>query len=75
MADAELAEREILARYLPKDLSEDELVALVDEVLTTENLSGPKAMGQAMKAVNTKVAGRADGRKVSELVKARLTKG
>lgn len=69
----ELAERDILARYLPQPLTDDELAAIVDEVLAAEGLDSPAQMGQAMKAVTAAVAGRRDGRAVSALVKARLT--
>ncbi len=68
----ERAELEVLERYLPKKLGDDELAALVDEVLAEQGFAEKSQMGQAMKAVNAKVAGRADGRTVAELVKARL---
>ena len=68
----ERAELEVLERYLPKKLDEAELAALVDEVLAEHGFSEKSQMGQAMKAVNAKVAGRADGRAVADLVKARL---
>lgn len=71
-ADRELAERGVLAAYLPTPLSAEELEALVDEVLAEAGLSGPGAMGPAMKAVTARVAGRADGKAVSALVRARL---
>jgi uncharacterized protein YqeY len=74
-AEAELAERDILARYLPQPLSDDELAALVDEVLAAEGLDSPKQMGQAMKAVMARVAGRAEGRRVADVVKAKLAGG
>lgn len=71
-AEKELAEREILARYLPKGLDEAELDALVDRVLADGGFSEPSQMGQAMKAVMAEVAGRADGKVVSGKVKQRL---
>jgi uncharacterized protein YqeY len=74
-AASELAEREVLARYLPAPLTDDELAALVDEELAAGGFDSPKQMGQAMKAVNAKVAGRADGKTVAGLVKARLAGG
>lgn len=72
-AEAERAEMAILERYLPKQLTEDELVALVTETLAAEGITAKADMGRAMKAVNAKVAGRADGRTVADLVKARLS--
>ncbi|HET6772859.1 MAG TPA: GatB/YqeY domain-containing protein [Acidimicrobiales bacterium] len=71
-ATAELAERDILARYLPAPLTDDELAALVDGVLSEGGFDSPRDMGPAMKAVNARVAGRADGKTVATLVKARL---
>ncbi len=72
-ADRELAEREVLAAYLPKGLDDDELVAIVDAAIAEGGFSEPAQMGLAMKASMAAVAGRADGKVVSALVKARLT--
>ncbi|MBN2623565.1 MAG: GatB/YqeY domain-containing protein [Acidimicrobiales bacterium] len=74
-AERELAERDVLARYLPAPLTDDELAALVDEVLAAGGFDAPSQMGPAMKAVNARVAGRADGKTVASLVKARLAGG
>jgi uncharacterized protein YqeY len=74
-AERELAERDVLAGYLPAPLTADELATIVDEVLAEGGFDGPKQMGPAMKAVNARVAGRADGKAVAALVKARLTGG
>jgi len=71
-AERELAERDVLARYLPAPLGDDELAALVDEALAEGGFEGPAQMGLAMKAAMAKVGGRADGKAVSALVKARL---
>ncbi len=71
-AQAERDEQAILEQYLPKPLTEDELVALIEQTLADGGFSTKADMGKAMKAVNTKVAGRADGRHVADLVKARL---
>lgn len=72
-AARERAEEEVLGRYLPKALSEAELIAIIDDVFAAEGFSEPRQMGQAMKAVQAKVAGRADGKVVAGLVKARLS--
>ncbi|HZQ75848.1 MAG TPA: GatB/YqeY domain-containing protein [Acidimicrobiia bacterium] len=74
-ADRELAERDVLAVYLPAALSPEELEAIVDEVLSEGGFSGMAAMGPAMKAVTARVAGRADGKTVSTLVRERLGAG
>ncbi|SDD85489.1 GatB/YqeY domain-containing protein [Actinokineospora iranica] len=73
----ELDEAEVLAEYLPQQLSDDELAALVDEAVAevTDELGaapGPRQMGQVMKAANAKVAGRAEGGRVAAAVKAKL---
>ncbi len=72
-AEKELAEREILARYLPAPMTDDELAAIVDGALAEGGFDSPAQMGLAMKAAMAAVAGRADGKAVSALVKARLT--
>ena len=74
-ADKELAEREVLARYLPAPMTEEELAAIVDEALSAGGFGEPSQMGQAMKAAMAAVDGRADGKAVSALVKARLAGG
>ena len=73
--DREQAEREILAAYLPAALTPEELDAIVTEVLAAGGFSGMAAMGPAMKAVTARVAGRAGGRTVSDLVRQRLSAG
>ena len=71
-AEKELAERDVLARYLPAPLDADELAAIVDGALAEGGFTEPSQMGQAMKAAMAAVDGRADGKAVSALVKARL---
>jgi uncharacterized protein YqeY len=73
LAAQEDGEADVLEAYLPQQLSEAELTALVEDVLATEGLTERSQMGAAMKAVNARVAGRADGGAVSALVRARLT--
>ncbi|HEX4812314.1 MAG TPA: GatB/YqeY domain-containing protein [Nonomuraea sp.] len=71
-AEAELAEQRVLEDYLPAQLSDEELVGLVDAAIAEVGASGPQAMGQVMKAVNPRVAGRAEGGRVAATVRARL---
>ena len=71
-ASRELAEKAVLEEYLPEGLDEAELARLVDETLAREGFTEPAQMGQAMKAVMGEVAGRADGKVVSAMVKERL---
>ncbi len=72
-AAAETAEAAIYADYLPAQLSDDELGAIVDRAIADTGAEGPQAMGQVMKAAMPLVQGRADGNRVSAMVKARLT--
>ena len=73
-AAAERAEGEVIAGYLPEQLSEDELNKLIAETIAAVGASGPADMGKVMGALKTKVAGKADGALVSTLVKAALNK-
>ena len=72
-AAAERAEGDVLAGYLPAQLSDDELAALVDAAIAETGASGMAAMGQVMKTVTPKVAGRADGARVAAEVRRRLS--
>ncbi|MEL6891040.1 MAG: GatB/YqeY domain-containing protein [Actinomycetota bacterium] len=69
----EQAEIDVLQAYLPADLTDEQLAEIVDVVFEANEFSSMKDMGQAMKAVNAEVRGRADGKRVSEQVKSRLT--
>ena len=71
-AQRELDEGAVLDRYLPAQLSDEELTALVAEAVAETGAAGPQAMGQVMKAVGPKVAGRAEGGRVAAAVKAAL---
>jgi hypothetical protein len=72
-AERELAEEQVLTAYLPAQLSDDELAGLVRDAVAETGASSPRDMGTVMKAVVPKVAGRADGGRVSAAVKAALT--
>ncbi|HAF68035.1 MAG TPA: glutamyl-tRNA amidotransferase [Acidimicrobiaceae bacterium] len=69
----ERAELKILERYLPEQLDVDALALIVERVLKDGGYSTMADMGQAMKAVNAEVAGKAEGRLVAELVKSHLS--
>jgi uncharacterized protein YqeY len=72
-AETELAEADILESYLPQQLSDDELAALVTTALEgVDRGLGQKAMGPAMKAANAAAAGRAEGARISAEVKKQL---
>ncbi|MFJ3922734.1 GatB/YqeY domain-containing protein [Streptomyces sp. NPDC090022] len=74
-AERETQEGEILAAYLPKQLSDDELAAIVAQAVEearAQGAEGPRAMGVVMKIVNPKVAGLAEGGRVAAVVKQHL---
>ena len=74
-AERERAEGVVLAEYLPKQLTDEELDALVAEAVreaAAGGAQGPRAMGAVMKIVNPKVAGRAEGGRVAAAVKQAL---
>jgi uncharacterized protein YqeY len=71
-AAKELAEEEIIARYLPKQLSDEEIAAIVAETLAKGGFTGMAQMGPAMKAVQAAIAGRAEGGRVAAEVRRQL---
>jgi hypothetical protein len=72
-AAAERAEGEVLAGYLPAQLGDDELAALVDAAIAETGASGMASMGLVMKTVTPRIAGRADGARVAAEVRRRLS--
>jgi uncharacterized protein len=72
-AAAERAEGEVLAGYLPAQLSDDELAALVAAAIAETGASGLPGMGLVMRTVTPRVAGRADGARVAAEVRRRLS--
>ena len=69
MADKETKELEILKSYLPPELSADEVKKIIEEVISATGAKEMKDMGKVMKEVTAQIAGRADGKLVSDLVK------
>lgn len=72
-AEEELEEAAILKSYLPEPLTKEELEKIVDEVIKEVGAKDIKDMGAVMKSVLQKVAGRADGKTVSEVVRSKLS--
>ena len=72
LADKEKAEGEVIAEYLPAQLSEDEIKKMIADAIAETGASGPSGMGSVMKVLSPKIAGKADGGVVSGLVKAAL---
>jgi uncharacterized protein YqeY len=76
LADKELAERTVLQRYLPAEIGDDELAAIVAEEVTaaaSRGATGPKAMGAVIAAVRERTAGTAGGSRIAAAVKQALT--
>ena len=71
-AEAESFEAELISAYLPEQLSDEELNRLATEAVQETGATEPKQMGEVMKVVMPKVAGRADGKRVSAAVREAL---
>ncbi len=72
LVDKELGQLEVINRYLPKQLSEADITAAIQTVIAEIGAKGPQDMGKVMGVVTKKLAGQADGRVISELVKKLL---
>lgn len=72
LAEREATELEILRHYLPAQLDDAELAAIVDAAIAETGASGPGDLGRVMSAVMPQVKGRADGRQVNAAVRQRL---
>jgi len=73
LAEAEEREAEIISSYMPEQLSDEELGAIVGDAVAESGASSPKEMGKVMALVMPQVKGRADGKRVSVAVKEKLT--
>lgn len=71
-ADQELAEKKIIEKYLPAQLSDDELKTLIDKAVTELSASGPQDMGKVIAQVKQETAGAADGAVIARITKERL---
>jgi uncharacterized protein YqeY len=72
LAAGEEAEGELIGAYLPAELAEEELKTLVEQAVRDSGAESAKDMGAAMRMAMAKVGGRADGKRVSDLVRASL---
>src|SRR5205807_1479938 len=73
LAAQEESEAKLIEAYLPAEISDQELGVIVDEAIAETGAAEPKDMGRAMKAAIARVRGRADGKRVSALVRAALS--
>lgn len=71
--NVEIEEAEIIERYLPKQLTEEELKAELEKIIAQVGASGPQDMGKVMGAATKALAGKADGKAISTMVKTLLT--
>ncbi len=72
LVDKETAELKLLQAYMPAQMSQDELVKIIDAAIAEAGAKSPKDMGAVMKVLMPKTAGKADGKLVSKLVNERL---
>ena len=73
LADKELFQLDVINRYLPKQLSEEEIEATVKKLIEEVGAKGPQDMGKVMGVATKKLAGQADGKVISEIVKKLLS--
>lgn len=73
LAKPELEEAEVISQFLPEEMSEAEVEKLVEDAISKTEANGMKDMGKVMGLVNQAVAGRADGKTISNIVKAKLS--
>lgn len=73
LASKELFELEIINRYLPKQLSDEEIEEIVKTIITKVGAAGPQDMGKVMGGATKEMSGKADGKKISEIVKRLLS--
>jgi uncharacterized protein YqeY len=71
-ADKELTEKAIIESYLPEQLSDEELVKFIDDVIAEQHPEGLRAMGKVIGAVKARAGAAADGAKIAQLVRERL---
>ena len=74
LAADELFQAKVIEKYLPKMMSEEEIKVEVDAAIAQTGASGPQEMGKVMGVLTSKLAGKADGKVISTLVKAALAK-
>lgn len=72
LADKELLQLEVINRYLPKQLSTEEITEEIKKVIAAVGAAGPQDMGKVMGAATKALAGKADGKVISEIVKQLL---
>ena len=74
LAEKELAEAAVIEQYLPKQMTDTELEAALTEIIAQTGAAGPQDMGKVMGAATRQLAGKADGRMISDKVKSLLSR-
>jgi uncharacterized protein YqeY len=72
LADKELFELEIINKYLPKQMTEEEVTVAIKKIIADVGASGPQDMGKVMGKATKEMSGKADGKMISEIVKTLL---
>ncbi|MDO1501502.1 GatB/YqeY domain-containing protein [Winogradskyella maritima] len=72
LAEPELAQAEVISQFLPEQLSEEEIRTIVTNIISQTGAEGMKDMGKVMGMANKEMAGKADGKTISTIVKAQL---
>lgn len=73
LAEPELAQAQVIEQFLPKQLSEEEVSKIVDQIIADSGASSMADMGKIMGLVSAKLAGQADGKTISTAVKSKLS--
>ncbi len=73
LAEPELAQAQVIEQFLPKQLSEEEVGKIVDQIIIESGASSMADMGKVMGLASARVAGKADGKTISTIVKSRLS--
>ena len=73
LAEPELAQAAVIAQFLPAQMSEAEVTAVIEEIIASSGAQGMKDMGKVMGQASAKLAGKADGKTISNIVKAKLS--
>ena len=72
LAQEELAQVEVMTKYLPKQMSEEEVAAVLKEIIAQTGAAGPQDMGKVMGVATKQLAGKAEGKAISAIVKQLL---
>lgn len=73
MAEEELAQAKVIEQFLPKQLSKEEITTVLKEIITQVGAETPRDMGKVMSVATKQLAGKADGKMISQIVKSLLS--